>query len=223
MGNSNSGRRGGKPVIEQGLVLDLTRLMRQGLVKPHTWRQGTLRWYLVSTGEPTSSIGYDAHLLNERNAWMRLHYTITRWNGEKVASDYRVRLETTPLNFGGQRWWFVCPRTGRRAAKLYLPNGATQFASRYAYRMAYRSQNADAMDRALPAIDRAFKALGGDWKHPDDPPPRKPKWMRWKTYARVCAQLEVAQDLREEAFIDGSTRILRRLATLDSKRRRPNP
>jgi len=41
------------------------------------------------------------------------------------------------------------PRTGRRAAKLYLPNGAFTFASRQAYGLAYRSQRETSHDRAL--------------------------------------------------------------------------
>jgi len=49
-------------------------------------------------------------------------------------------LTTTPQPFGGQRWWFICPRTGRRTAKLYLPDGALTFASRQAYRLAYQCQ-----------------------------------------------------------------------------------
>jgi hypothetical protein len=91
-------------------------------------------------------------------------------------SDYWIQLETTPQPFGGRRWWFVCPQTGVRAAKLYLPNGAFTFASRRAYRLAYASQREPAHYRALR---RAFKLRGklgaeggiGDYV-------RKPKWMR---------------------------------------------
>jgi hypothetical protein len=85
---------------------------------------------------------------------VRLKYTTTRWDGERRESDYWIQLETTPQPFGGRRWRFVCPRTGRRAAKLYLPNGAFTFASRQAYRLAYRSQREAPHDRALR---RAFK------------------------------------------------------------------
>ena len=35
--------------------------------------------------------------------------------------------------FGGRRWWFICPRTGRRVLKLHKPSGALTFASRQAY------------------------------------------------------------------------------------------
>jgi hypothetical protein len=58
---------------------------------------------------------------------VRLKYTTTRRDGERRESDYWIELATTPQPFGGRRWWFVCPRTGRRAEKLYLPNGAFTF------------------------------------------------------------------------------------------------
>ena len=50
--------------------------------------------------------------------WLRLRYCV---NGERV--DCIVRLVSTRPNYGGHRWWFVCPLMGRRAAKLYLPPG----------------------------------------------------------------------------------------------------
>ena len=124
---------------------------------------------------------------------MRLRYTTTRWDGERRESDYWVELATTPQPFGGRRWWFVCPRTGRRAAKLYLPNGAFTFASRQAYRLAYRSQRETAHDRALR---RAFKLRGrlgghggiGDYI-------AKPKWMRWPTYERRLEEIAAAEEV----------------------------
>lgn len=39
----------------------------------------------------------------------------------RQAQVYRVRLTGTPMRFGGVRWWFLCPLSGRRVAKLYLP------------------------------------------------------------------------------------------------------
>ena len=77
--------------------------------------------------------------------------------------------------FGGRRWWFVCPRTGRRAAKLHLPNGAFTFASRQAYRLAYACQREPAHDRALRSAFKLRAKLGGDGGIGDYFP--KPKWM----------------------------------------------
>ena len=97
----------------------------------------------------------------------------------------------TPQPFGGRRWWFVCPRTGRRAVNLYLPNGAFSFASRQAYRLTYRSQRETSYDRALR---RAFKLrgkLGADGGVGDYVP--KPKWMRWPTYDRKLEEVFAAE------------------------------
>ena len=74
------------------------------------------------------------------NAWLRLHY---RADGEAV--DYKVQLVTTKPNYGGHRWWFICPivrRDGgppRRVAKLHLPSGSKYFGSREAYGLTYTS------------------------------------------------------------------------------------
>ena len=59
--------------------------------------------------------------------------------------DYWVDLETTPCNFGGQRWWFLCPLTRngrpcrRRCGKLYSPPGNLYFGCRRCNDLTYRS------------------------------------------------------------------------------------
>mgnify|MGYP003544139355 FL=1 len=89
---------------------------------------------------PHATIRYEADLRDTDNAWLRLHY---RANGEAV--DYKVQLVTTKPNYGGHRWWFICPivrRDGgppRRVAKLYLPSGSKYFGSREAYGLTYTS------------------------------------------------------------------------------------
>jgi hypothetical protein len=122
MGGYGSGRSGGRPTTENGLTLSLPKLMRDRLFRPGCAWGGSIVWTYTSTGERVGSIGYEAHL-DQESGRVRLKYTTTRWDGEKRESDYWIQLETTPQPLGGRRWWFVCPRTGRRAAKLYLPNG----------------------------------------------------------------------------------------------------
>lgn len=59
--------------------------------------------------------------------------------------DYRIRLDTTKPNYGGLRWWFICPLVRqdggppRRVAKLYLPPGGRYFGSREGYGLTYTS------------------------------------------------------------------------------------
>lgn len=87
-----------------------------------TERGSWASWY--GDSEPHARIGYEADLIDPEAAWLRLTYTA---NGNPM--DYRVRLVTTQLTYGGRRWWFLCPLVhkdggpSRRAAKLYLPAG----------------------------------------------------------------------------------------------------
>jgi hypothetical protein len=59
-------------------------------------------------------------------------------NGPRIQQQ-TVRLVLTQPNFGGQRWWFLCPVTGSRVAKLYLPPGGRGFVGRRAAHLTYRS------------------------------------------------------------------------------------
>jgi hypothetical protein len=79
------------------------------------------------------------------------------WDGAKrmVTVEYRwhawediripIVLETTPTQFGGKRWWFICPLAvrgvacNRRAGKLYLPPEAKYFGCRRCHQLSYRS------------------------------------------------------------------------------------
>jgi hypothetical protein len=191
MGGSGSGRYGGRPTTESGLTLSLSKLLRDGFFRPGCTSCSSLVWTNTTTGEQVGSIGYEAQL-DQESGRVRLRYTTTRrWDGERRESDYWIQLETTPQPFGGRRWWFLCPKTGRQAAKLYLPSGAFTFASRQAYRLAYRSQRESPHDRAL---GRAFKLrhkLGADGGIGDYVP--KPKWMRWRTYDRKLEEIAAAE------------------------------
>lgn len=122
---------------------------------------------------------------------------------------YRVRLETTQQHFGGVRWWFRCPRTGRRAVCLRLPLGGHQFLSRHAYRLGYASQREDRKGRAQLQAEKIYAALGGDCHWMDGAPP-KPKWMRWATYRRKAMKLDALNGRFDSAWARGIDRFLTR-------------
>ena len=70
------------------------------------------------------------------------HKTRDEREGDRIVRD-RIRLLWTVPTYGGRRWWFQCPRTGRRATKLFLPNGGLHFWSRAGYDLGYESQRED--------------------------------------------------------------------------------
>src|SRR6187397_2323921 len=100
----------------------------------------------------------------------------------------RSSLYARPQPFGGLRWWFICPRSGRRAAKLHMPLGAYQFASRKAYRLPYCSQRADAPERLRSRAIKLRQQLG-DAEGDIGDGIIKPKWMRWRTFDRKADKL----------------------------------
>lgn len=192
MGGFGSGRYGGGPTTDDGLTLDLGKLMRDGLVPKNASRAGSLIWTNTRTQQQVASLGYSAWIHDEEGS-LRLQYTTTLSSGEKRRSDYTINLESTPQPFGGQRWWFLCPRTNRRCTKLHLPPGAFTFASRQSHRLAYRSQRETPYNRAL---SRAFKLrdrLGSKDGIGDYIP--KPKGMRWATFQRQIAEVEAAEEI----------------------------
>src|SRR5271165_2096002 len=162
MGGHGSGRSGGRPTVEDSLTLDLRRLFKDGRLKVGAGTYGTLRWTRVGRGEEIASMGFQS-ALGEESGYVQLHWTSTnRRTGETRQCEDRITLTTRPQPFGGRRWFFVCPRTGESATKLYLPSGAYTFASRKAYRLDYRSQRESPRDRSLSRAFALRRKIGGE-------------------------------------------------------------
>ncbi|MFW5943567.1 MAG: hypothetical protein ACOCXI_17300 [Chloroflexota bacterium] len=200
-----------KQTVEDSLTLS-TKPLTKGLnrVMDAAERRGTiwggiLEWSLRSTGETTSSIGYTIER-GDAGPLLRLRYTTTR-RGEEQKLDYRVATTYTEPNFGGRRWWFLCPLVvdgqpcRRRVGKLYLPPGAHYFGCRQCHDLTYEStrQNdmLDGVDRRLWAVLRKLKHKGSVL----DPLPDKPKGMHWSTYSSLAREYMHLQELRNAAFV----------------------
>jgi hypothetical protein len=206
MGGFNSGRRPTQPAVEDGLTLDPGQLLRHGNLPLGRHVAGTLTWTRQPSGEHAGEIGYEADMRDRDHASLRLQYSRTSWDGTKTVHDYRVELVTTIPPFGGVRWWFLCPRTGRLASKLYLPPGA----SRVAFRMGYQSQRRGPLFRAQDREARVVRKLGATYRRPLTPRPPRPKWMRHKTYARLCGELERWQTAQDWAFVAATEGLIAR-------------
>ena len=85
--------------------------------------------------------------------WMELRYIVTsRETDETEAIATRVALTTTPLPWGGVRWWFLCPICGRRCGKLHLGSEGVEFACRICGRLTYRScQESSRLNDRIPS------------------------------------------------------------------------
>ncbi len=78
------------------------------LPKDNGYCSGTINWSY--NGENKSSIGFVVNIEENENNYIRLQYTHTdSWSGQRESMDYKIKLTTTPCNYGGKRYWFICP------------------------------------------------------------------------------------------------------------------
>ena len=166
MGGYGSGWQGPKrSTVEDSLVLSVSALRRAGALVPGKRMGGLWGWRYEGEARPHAIVGYEANLTEPDEPWLRLRYDV---NGGRV--ECMVRLVSTRPNYGGRRWWFLCPLVGRRAAKLYLPPGAKLFGSREAYGLTYAfcqvsgspliASIAADVGASVPRVRRAMRTLG---------------------------------------------------------------
>jgi len=154
MGGHSSGRyrTRNRGSIEQALRLDMANLRRTGFVRPGAIVSGSQHW--TRRGEPAGSISLKVDLSSLDDA-----HAILTFNAKDVPTVQRVQLAVVPCRFGGHRFYWVCPVTGRRCT--VLAGAAGRFASRQAQRLTYASQTADALDRLRLARDKGEARLWG--------------------------------------------------------------
>ena len=92
-GSGSWSRWNKKNTVDDGLSLDINKLVRDGLIV-RDYATGSLRWTNTRTGNETASIGFILEPL-ENGLIMRLHYTRTGRNGDKENLHYPIELQTT--------------------------------------------------------------------------------------------------------------------------------
>jgi hypothetical protein len=206
MGGYNSGRRGGMPTAEAtgSYIIGITSFTRGGL-RPEIFGNATVHF---DDGNFPIEVMIDTRDVS--NAYVQFTHR-TRDSGREGNVTYRVDLVTTRPYYGGRRWWFVCPRTGQRAAKLCLPNGGWYFWSRRGYGLGYACQREARSDRLMRRARKLHRDLGGDGAAIGQMPPPKPKWMRYRTYERKVSAWRAADERADAAWAAGAWRLISRL------------
>jgi hypothetical protein len=108
-----------------------------------------------------------------------------------------IKLDRTPCNFGGNRYWFLCPGCNKRIAVLY--GSGPRFLCQPCSGVVYASKNESYIDRMMRKARKIRLRLGGI----DDltlPIPDKPKFMHWKTYRRMTQQELITSQYYSEAI-----------------------
>ena len=116
------------------------------------YKYGGMKW--TNSFGKENSISFAVSTLYEESSYIRFIYTQTDTDtNEKKDFDYKVQIVSTPCNFGGKRYWFICPLAknnipcNKRVGVLYKKGDF--FGCRHCYELSYESRN-------LPSYQKPF-------------------------------------------------------------------
>jgi hypothetical protein len=148
MGGFGSGRRSSRPCTDECLRINLSNLKQLGMLQRHCMTRHEQVWSQYGEATAELTLVTDVHCLEPSP-----RLTITGYAFGK-AINCVVYLEEYALPYGGERWYAVCPRTGRRCTALVLPPGQLQFASVKGWNVPYGSQRECPIHRGYRAIEK---------------------------------------------------------------------
>lgn len=159
MGGYGSGRRSDRPSTDDCLRLSLSQFKARGMLKRGCMSRREFTWSI--DGKVTAEVFVTADIdCLEASPQV----TISGWRGGNQI-DCKVELVHSPMRFGGERWYAVCPITGRRCSTLVLPPGRSSFASVRGCGVVYSSQRETPIYRAYRAVEKAERRLLGMSKY----------------------------------------------------------
>lgn len=135
-----------KEITENCWRIDAKYLARYGYFQRS--QSGLLMWK-NKEGQTKCSIDVSSTIEKYHNLYeyLTLKYSMENQSSKQsIDYDYNISLTTSKCNYGGIRYWLICPLChsgipcNRRVRKLYLPPGRRYFGCRHCYNLTYRSQ-----------------------------------------------------------------------------------
>jgi len=131
-----------KATADESRTLTVFQLKKWGMLSSGRTKVET-SWTSSMTGKTTTAI-IMVDVTNE--PFVLIVYTLTDRDGNETEYKTAASLVTTPCNFGGERYWFVCPLCYSRVGALYLAPGDVYFRCRHCNNLSYRSRNRCTME-----------------------------------------------------------------------------
>lgn len=161
-----------KRTTKELLDLNISTLKKANFFQKNTIKDGALSWTMSYRGKEPKKIGsihISSNFIGE-NRYVTLVYT---YKGQERI-DYKVQITTSRPNYGGERYWFVCPRCGRMVASLY---GSKYFWCRHCHDLAYKTQQVGFINRMLENKHKYEDKANKNGV--------KRRWIHWKTYHKL--------------------------------------
>lgn len=180
MGGFGSGRRSNRVTTDKCIRISLSHLKQLGMLKRYCLSRRGLVWTQHDQKVADLTFVTDTDCREPRSCLKITGHAF----GQVI--DCLVWLEEYPLPYGGERWYALCPNTGKRGTTLVLPPGKAHFASVKGWNVAYSSQRECPILRGHRAIDKDRKYLRA-----------LSKYTRTPTRARLRDRL-----IRREEFVE---------------------
>lgn len=192
MGGYSSGRyrTRNRGTVDAAIRLDLRVMRRQGFLVPGAITSGVQRWHRVGTGQETGAVSVSVNLADPAAGFVVVSFSL---NGDPRVQE--IPLASRSMRYGGRRYYFLCPKHGRRCEVMPMVGGV--FASRQAQKLTYQSQSATEIDRMQDRARRLEKRL---WPDKGKPVPRG------RNRERLLAAWEDADTAFESMFAATITR-----------------
>jgi hypothetical protein len=136
--------------VEECFSLNVNEMCRAGVFNGSIGARWRYCWP-NALGNTAFSVDYTLEEFPGVAMALKLQFEV-RDQPKSTTTSQRVKITTTCPYLGGRRFWFQCPKCGKRVGCLFLPTGGQAFACRLCYYLTYRSsQTHDKRVNALAA------------------------------------------------------------------------
>ncbi len=179
---------------DEARAIDILDLQRNKAFTDFSGRRWTSSW--SRTGEVIASISYKVESDETGPIGLRFMYAIlAHGTNEKKDYNYIIPIVSTPCNYGGERWWFICPLVvdgracHRRCRIVYMPPGAKHFGCRECHRLTYESRQRH-REAFYEGFEKPYMEAESAQKELSKARTRKKKEKIWQKLFRAQAELE---------------------------------
>ncbi len=171
-----------KQTTDELLKLSIGWLKKQKSIQENSKINGELCWKrYCDSSKPTNiaSINFLSNFIGG-NKYIELSYT---YNNQE-AIRYKIQIDTSIPNYGGKRYWFICPKCNRKVAFLYLRK---TFLCRHCNKLTYKTQQVGYSNRmSIKSQKYKNRVMKND---------NKKRWVHWKTFYNTMDKADYYEDL----------------------------
>lgn len=139
--------------VEECVSFSTADLKAWGQLKPECYTRYERVWRRAGQISARLTISVDIDC-REQHPCVKIEGTA---HGKPIC--HYALLDAQPMRFGGVRWYFLCPSTGRRCTMLVLVPGRPTFISRSATGLPNMTQRMDWLNRVYAKIEKKENRL----------------------------------------------------------------